>query len=138
MSSVIHYKFKNASGAWDQLSFEGSSLSVQQAKEAIVQQKRLNKQGGDFDLKLSNAQTQEGQQRAALRCTTTASTSFVSTSPQCLPLTCPPCPVVRLCVGVFCDRQEQQRVGAQSAQQQSKDPREPHRVSPHILHTLRG
>jgi hypothetical protein len=62
MTSVIHYKFKAAAGAWSQITFEGSSLSVQQAKDAIIVQKKLNKQGGqDFDLRLSNAQTSEGQ-----------------------------------------------------------------------------
>ena len=67
MSSVIHYKFANASGAWDAVSFEGSALTLLQVKEAIIAQKRLNKQGGggDFDLKLQNAQTMEGQQRTA-------------------------------------------------------------------------
>ena len=49
MSSVIHYKFKNAAGAWDQLTFEGSSMTVLQARDAIIAQKKLNKQGGDFD-----------------------------------------------------------------------------------------
>ena len=63
MSSVIHYKFANAAGAWDAVSFEGSSLTALQVKEAVIAQKRLNKQGGggDFDLKLQNAQTMEGQ-----------------------------------------------------------------------------
>lgn len=58
MSSVIHYKFKIAK-TWDQLFFEGSSLSVAEAKRQITAAKKLNKQSSDFDLILSNAQQED-------------------------------------------------------------------------------
>ena len=61
MSSVVHYKFKNASSKqWDSVLFDGGVISVLDLKRAIVSQKRLGKSQGDFDLVITNAQTGEG------------------------------------------------------------------------------
>lgn len=59
MSSIIHYKFK-AAKAWDPLLFEGTSLSVAEAKRQITATKKLHKQAADSDIVLSNEQTGEG------------------------------------------------------------------------------
>ncbi len=55
----IHYKFKSAID-YDTITFDGLHISVQDLKKAIVQQKRLGK-ATDFDLMITNAQTNEGE-----------------------------------------------------------------------------
>ncbi len=60
MSSVIHYKFKNASKRFDVIAFEGNVLSVSDLKRHIAREKKLGK-SEDFDLMITNAQTGEGK-----------------------------------------------------------------------------
>jgi hypothetical protein len=69
MASVIHYKFKAVKGGgWDQLQFDGSSMTLAQLRSAIVEAKKLNKQSsGDFELVLQNAQTLEGKTTLSTR-----------------------------------------------------------------------
>lgn len=60
MSSIIHYKFKNSSGTWDSIEFEGSFISLYDLKRSIVASKKLSRSGsGDFDLLLTNTLTNE-------------------------------------------------------------------------------
>ena len=54
----IHYKFKSAID-YDTITFDGLHISVLDLKKAIVQQKKLGK-ATDFDLLITNAQTDEG------------------------------------------------------------------------------
>lgn len=61
MSSVVHYRFQNASKKWDSVVFEGTVISVLDVKRAIVQQKKLDKGSDDFDLALTDVQTGEGK-----------------------------------------------------------------------------
>lgn len=55
----IHYKFKSAID-YDTITFDGLHISVSDLKKSIVQQKRLGK-ATDFDLMITNAQTNEGE-----------------------------------------------------------------------------
>ena len=61
MSSFIHYRFKSAKD-YDTYKFEGAGVPVWELKQEIIQAKRLGK-GMDFDLAISNAQTNEGRPR---------------------------------------------------------------------------
>ena len=54
----VHYKFKSALD-FDTVTFDGLNISVGDLKKAIIHQKRLGKVT-DFDLQITNAQTQEG------------------------------------------------------------------------------
>ena len=58
MSSFIHYKFKSAKD-FDTYRFDGAGVPVWELKQEIIQSKKLDK-GLDFDLVISNAQTNEG------------------------------------------------------------------------------
>lgn len=54
----IHYKFKSALD-YDTITFDGLHISVSDLKKSIVFQKKLGK-ATDFDLRITNAQTNEG------------------------------------------------------------------------------
>jgi DWNN domain len=56
--SVIRYRFKSAKD-FDTLTFDGPSLHVWEVKDEIIVAKKLQK-SLDFDLVLTNAQTNEG------------------------------------------------------------------------------
>jgi protein MPE1 len=56
--SVVFYKFKSAKDG-DNCVFDGTGISVFDLKREIMVNKRLGK-GTDFDLKVYNAQTNEG------------------------------------------------------------------------------
>ena len=56
--SVIHYKFKSSKD-YDSVTFDGLALPLGDLKLQIVQQKKLGKVT-DFDLVVTNAQTNEG------------------------------------------------------------------------------
>lgn len=53
----VHYRFKSAL-EYDTITFDGLHISVKDLKNAIIQQKRIGK-STDFDLTITNAQTQE-------------------------------------------------------------------------------
>eukprot|EP01112_Ceratiomyxa_fruticulosa_P015835 TRINITY_DN4713_c0_g1_i1.p1 TRINITY_DN4713_c0_g1~~TRINITY_DN4713_c0_g1_i1.p1 ORF type:complete len:247 (-),score=35.97 TRINITY_DN4713_c0_g1_i1:274-1014(-) len=53
----VHFKFK-AARDYDTVTFEGGFISLADLKKAIVQKKKLGK-GNDFDLVVTNAQSQE-------------------------------------------------------------------------------
>lgn len=56
--SFVHYKFKSAKD-YDTITFEGTGLPLWELKREIVQAKKLG-HSGDFDLVITNAQTNEG------------------------------------------------------------------------------
>lgn len=56
--SAIHYKFKSAKD-YDTYRFEGAGIPVWDLKNEIIRAKKLEK-SQDFDLVISNAQTNEG------------------------------------------------------------------------------
>lgn len=56
--SSIHYKFESAL-TYDTITFDGLHISVKDLKKAILQQKQIGKTT-DFDLQITNAQTNEG------------------------------------------------------------------------------
>lgn len=56
--SSIHYKFKSAKD-YDTYRFEGAGIPVWDLKNEIIRAKKLEK-SQDFDLVISNAQTNEG------------------------------------------------------------------------------
>ncbi|XP_050311422.1 E3 ubiquitin-protein ligase RBBP6-like isoform X2 [Anthonomus grandis grandis] len=53
----VHYRFKSTL-EYDTITFDGLHISVKDLKNAIIQQKRIGK-STDFDLRITNAQTQE-------------------------------------------------------------------------------
>ncbi|XP_054281694.1 E3 ubiquitin-protein ligase RBBP6-like isoform X4 [Macrosteles quadrilineatus] len=53
----VHYKFKSAL-KYDTITFDGLHISVKDLKRDILQQKQIGKTG-DFDLQITNAQTNE-------------------------------------------------------------------------------
>lgn len=53
----VHYKFKSAL-EYDTITFDGLHISVKDLKKAILHQKKIGKTS-DFDLQVTNAQTQE-------------------------------------------------------------------------------
>ncbi|KAL1494030.1 hypothetical protein ABEB36_009699 [Hypothenemus hampei] len=53
----VHYRFKSAL-EYDTITFDGLHISVKDLKNAIIQQKRIGK-STDFDLRITNAQTEE-------------------------------------------------------------------------------
>ena len=55
---AVYYKFKSAKD-YDSVSIDGHFISVGNLKERIVERKNLGR-GCDFDLLISNAQTNEG------------------------------------------------------------------------------
>mgnify|MGYP002775343651 CR=1 FL=1 len=55
----VHYRFKSALD-YDTITFDGLHISVKDLKNSIIQQKRIGK-STDFDLRITNAQTQEGK-----------------------------------------------------------------------------
>jgi len=55
--SCIHYKFRNHS-TYDTVTFDGSSITVGELKQAILGQKKMGR-APDFTLQIINAQTQE-------------------------------------------------------------------------------
>lgn len=57
--SVIHYKFKS-SLEYDTLTFDGFHISVADLKKAIIEQKKLGK-NGQFHLSITDAQTKQGK-----------------------------------------------------------------------------
>lgn len=56
--SAIHYKFRAAKD-YDTYRFEGAGIPVWELKNEIIETKKLGK-SDDFDLVISNAQTNEG------------------------------------------------------------------------------
>ena len=54
----VHYKFKSAL-SFDTITFDGLHISVRDLKKAILQQKQIGK-ATDFDLQITNAQSNEG------------------------------------------------------------------------------
>ena len=58
--SSIHYKFR-ALKDYDTYSFEGAGIPVWELKQEIIAAKKLNR-ANDFDLIISNAQTNQGIQ----------------------------------------------------------------------------
>ena len=56
--SVIRYRFKSSKD-FETLTFDGPSLHVWEVKDEIIMTKKLTK-SLDFDLILTNAQTNEG------------------------------------------------------------------------------
>lgn len=55
----IYYKFKNSKES-DKVTFDGLHMSVGELKKSILQQKKFGK-SNDFDLKITNAQTNESK-----------------------------------------------------------------------------
>jgi len=55
----VHYKFKSAI-SYDTITFDGLHISVKDLKKAILHQKQIGK-NTDFDLQVTNAQTNEGK-----------------------------------------------------------------------------
>lgn len=55
----VHYRFKSAL-EYDTITFDGLHISIKDLKNAIIQQKRIGK-NSDFDLRITNAQTNEGK-----------------------------------------------------------------------------
>ncbi|KAK8739703.1 hypothetical protein OTU49_003154 [Cherax quadricarinatus] len=53
----VHYKFKSAV-EYDTLPVDGVHISLEDLKEAIIQQKRLGR-GQPYDLQITNAETKE-------------------------------------------------------------------------------
>lgn len=53
----VHYRFKSAL-EYDTITFDGLHISVKDLKNSIIQQKRIGR-STDFDLRITNAQTQE-------------------------------------------------------------------------------
>lgn len=64
MGSLIYYKFKSAKD-YDVYRFEGAGVPVWELKAEIVNAKKLPK-SSDYDLIVSNAQSQQGKQTAKL------------------------------------------------------------------------
>lgn len=60
---AVHFKFKSAK-EFDTITFESTFIRVGDLKREIVRKKNLDK-GLDFELVLTNAQTQEGEPRCA-------------------------------------------------------------------------
>jgi hypothetical protein len=54
----VHFKFKSQT-TFDSIQFDGAHISVGDLKRAIVAKKKLG-YTSDFDLKFTNAQSQEG------------------------------------------------------------------------------
>lgn len=61
MGSLIYYKFKSAKD-YDVYRFEGAGVPVWELKAEIVSAKKLPK-SSDYDLIVSNAQSQQGKHR---------------------------------------------------------------------------
>jgi hypothetical protein len=59
--SSIHYKFR-ALKDYDTYTFEGAGVPVWELKQEIIAAKKLNR-ANDFDLLISNAQTNQGKLR---------------------------------------------------------------------------
>jgi hypothetical protein len=55
---AVYYKFKSAKD-YDTVVFDASAISVADLKNAIIEQKKLGKTA-DFDLAITNAQTNQG------------------------------------------------------------------------------
>lgn len=55
---AVYFKFKSAKD-FDSVSIDGHFISVANLKDKIVEQKKLGR-GSDYDLVISNAQTNEG------------------------------------------------------------------------------
>lgn len=55
---AVYFKFKSAKD-FDSVSIDGHFISVTNLKDKIVEQKKLGR-GSDYDLVISNAQTNEG------------------------------------------------------------------------------
>lgn len=55
----VHYKFKSAL-TFDTITFDGLHISVRDLKKEILQQKQIGRTA-DFDLQITNAQTNEGK-----------------------------------------------------------------------------
>jgi len=69
----VHYKFKSAKD-YDTVTFEDAYISLGELKRLIISQKKLGK-GNDFDLKVTNAQTNDGLTSFVYLTTTTFRTS---------------------------------------------------------------
>lgn len=55
---AVHFKFKSFKD-FDTISFDGSFISLGELKRSIIAKKKLGK-SNDFDLIITNAQTNEG------------------------------------------------------------------------------
>ena len=55
---AVHFKFKSFRD-YDTISFDGSFIAVGELKRSIIAKKKLGK-SNDFDLIITNAQTNEG------------------------------------------------------------------------------
>lgn len=55
----VHYKFKSSKD-FDTVTFDGAVISVADLKREIIRQQKLGK-ANDFDLEITNAQTNEGK-----------------------------------------------------------------------------
>ncbi|CAB0009936.1 unnamed protein product [Nesidiocoris tenuis] len=53
----VHYKFKSAL-SFDTITFDGLHISIRDLKKSILQQKQIGR-GSDFDLQITNAQSNE-------------------------------------------------------------------------------
>lgn len=62
----VHYKFKSAI-SYDTITFDGLHISVRDLKKAILHQKQIGK-NTDFDLQVTNAQTNEGNDNTIILC----------------------------------------------------------------------
>lgn len=56
---AVHYKFKSAKDDYSTITFDTPSISLAELKERILEQNNL-KRAEDFDLKIVNSQTGEG------------------------------------------------------------------------------
>lgn len=59
--SSIHYKFRSLKD-YDTYLFEGAGVPVWELKQEIISAKKLNR-ANDFDLIISNAQTNQGNSK---------------------------------------------------------------------------
>lgn len=63
--SSIHYKFRSLKD-YDTYTFEGAGVPVWELKQEIISAKKLNR-ANDFDLIISNAQTNQGTYKKSVR-----------------------------------------------------------------------
>ena len=62
MSSSIHYKFRSGL-EYDTITFDGPAISLNDLREAIMQQKKIQKSPALETLEITNAQTKEGKKQ---------------------------------------------------------------------------
>lgn len=97
--SSIHYKFRSVKD-YDTYTFEGAGIPVWELKQEIINSKRLSK-ATDFDLILSNAQTNQGSYCRLVPAVSSLSVARQNTrttrpsSPKTRPLLCDACQRLR-------------------------------------------